>query len=217
VSLTGFLQSIRLYFKLYGFKGGFVFAVGLMRCRTESIYSIRPENREKNLERFINPELEVKLISNAEDFAPIRTDYAAATGTLLAQRGQQSITSGKEFLTVVYKQGRLAGWGWVKKGPVTYGNCKVGENECVIHKCRTLPDYRRQGVYSTLLVSLQDILANKGFQRIYIGAKSFNKVSLRGIERAGFEFVEECNLGTFTSRLWHHIRGKGPKVMQDTG
>lgn len=209
-----FFQSIYFYFKLYGFKGGLAFAMGLLRCRTELIYSVELGKQEKGSARLINPHLDVKLIESTEEFDLIQPDYVAATGSWLARRGYRLIASEKEYLVVVYKEGQFAGWGWVKKGPLIYGNCKVGETECVIHKCRTLPNYRRQGVYSTLLVSLQDILADKGLQRAYIGAKSFNKVSLTGIERTGFEFVEECNLGSFVSRLWHHIRGKGPKVMQ---
>jgi GNAT superfamily N-acetyltransferase len=213
VSFMWFFQSIYFYFKLYGFKGGLSFAIGLLQCRTELIYSVELGKQEKHSARLINPQLDVKLIESTEGFDLIQPDYVAATGSWLARRDYQLIASEKEYLAVVYKEGQFAGWGWVRKGPVKYGSCEIGRRDCVIHKCRTLRNHRRQGVYSTLIMSLQDMLADRGFQRAYIGAKSFNKLSLRGIERAGFGFVEECDLGSFASRLLHHLKGKGPKVM----
>ncbi|MBA7486006.1 hypothetical protein ES707_21558 [subsurface metagenome] len=211
--LRKIFESIRLYFRLYGFKDGVKFAYGLFRCSTESIYSLDLSKQGAN-DAIINQKLDVRFIDSTELFDAISSDFSAAKGRLLASLDRGRVVSGKEFLAVAYDEGKLAGWGWVRRGPLRYGNCRLSQKECVIHKCRTIRCRRRRGVYVTLLVNLQNALADRGIRRAYIGAKSFNKVSLRGIEKAGFEFVEECNLGSFASRLLHHLKGKGPKVMR---
>lgn len=213
--LRKIFESIRLYFRLYGFKGGIKFAYGLFRCSTESIYSLDLSKQGAN-DAIINQKLDVRLIDSTELFDAISSDFSATKGRLLASLDQGRVVSGKEFLAVVYDEGKLAGWGWVKKGPMTYGSCRVGPMECAIHKCRTVRSHRRRGIYVTLLRSLVKIMSERGFEKAYIGAKSFNKASLRGIEKAGFEFIEECNLGSFASRALHHFRGKGPKVIQSS-
>jgi hypothetical protein len=213
MSFVRLLQSICSYFKLYGLRGGLTFAIGLLRCRTESIYSAELGKQKKCVERLINPEMRVKLIENAEEFDVMLPDYAAVTGAWMAQHARQLIISGEDYLAAVYKGGRFTGWGWVKKGPLTYGNCRLGKLDCVIHKCRTLREFRRQRVYTTLLISLMENLQQRGFRNVYIGAKSFNKASLKGIEKVGFEFVEQYDVGSFVSRLLYHLKGKGPKVM----
>jgi hypothetical protein len=210
--LTEKLEAIRFYFKLLGLKGGIDFAINLMRCGRETIYSVDLTGRRSEHSAVINPGLDFRFIENVEQYDALVSDYAAAEGKALAKCDRKRIASGKECLAVVYRQGQLAGWGWIRKGPLKYGNCELERSDCVIHKCRTLRPHRRHGVYVTLLVNLQNVLANRGVRRVYIGAKSFNEVSLRGIEKAGFRFVEECDLGSFWSRLFHHLRGKGPKV-----
>lgn len=211
--LTKKLETLRFHFRLWGLKEGMSFVINLMRCGKETIYCVDLKER-RDYSVIMNPELDFRFIENPQRYDSISLDYAAVKGTTSAARDRERIVSGKESLAVMYRQGRFAGWGWVRKGPVRYGNCRVGPSDCVIHKCRTVREHRRQGVYITLLVSLQNTLADRGIRRAYIGAKSFNKVSLRGIEKTGFQFVEECNLGSFVSRSWHHITGKGPKVMQ---
>jgi len=212
--LSQLFQSVRFFFKFYGFRGGVAFAWGLLRCNRESIYFADLTKQRNGLEAIANPKLDVRFIDTLEAFDLIAADYAAAKGELLALKDRKSLACGGNYLAVVYQDKSFAGWGQIKKGPVRYGNIRVSDCDCVIHKCRTLRAHRRQGVYVTLLARLQQILADKGLSKAYVGAKSFNKASLKGIEKAGFEFVEECNLGSFASRLWHHIRGKGPKVMQ---
>ena len=207
-------ESIRLYFRLYGFKGGIKFAYGLFRCSTESIYSLDLSKQGAN-DAIINQKLDVRLIDSTELFDAISSDFSAAKGRFLASLDRGRVVSGKEFLAVVYDEGKLAGWGWVKKGPMTYGSCRVGPMECVIHKCRTVRCHRRRGVYVTLLSKLVQIMSEREFTKAYIGAKSFNKVSLSGIKKAGFEFIEDCELGYFLSRLWYHMVGRGSKVMQE--
>ncbi len=170
--------------------------------------------RQFEYKMVINRDLDVRFIDSAELFDEIADDFSDIKGRSLATLDRERIVSGEEFLAAVYNRGRFAGWGWVKKGPLTYGSCKLTEGDCVIHKCRTVRSQRGRGVYVTLLMKLVQIMSERGFTKAYIGAKSFNKASLNGIEKAGFEFVEQCDLGSFWSRSIHHLQRKGPKVMQ---
>jgi len=210
--LRKIFESIRLYFRLYGFKGGVKFAYGLFRCSTESIYSLDLSKQGAN-DAIINQKLDIRFIDSIGLFDAISSDFSAAKGRLLASLDRGRVVSGKEFLAVAYDEGKLAGWGWVRRGPLRYGNCRLSQKECVIHKCRTIRCRRRRGVYVTLLRNMVKIMSERGFEKVYIGAKSFNKASLGGIKQAGFEFAEECDLGSFVSRLLHHLKGKGPKIM----
>jgi hypothetical protein len=210
--LRKIFESIRFYFRLYGFKGGVKFAYGLFRCSTESIYFLDLSKQGAN-DAIINQKLDIRFIDSIGLFDEISSDFSAAKGRLLASLDRLRVVSGKEFLAVAYDEGNLAGWGWVRTGPLRYGSCRLSQKECVIYKCRTIRCHRRRGVYVTLLRNMVKIMSERGFEKAYIGAKSFNKASLGGIKQAGFEFVEECDLGSFVSRLLHHLKGKGPKVM----
>jgi hypothetical protein len=212
--LLAVLESIKFYFKLLGLKGGINFAIGLICNRTDCIYSANLQKSKDVYENLINPGLNVRLIKNTQDFDSIIDDYAAAKGRILALKDRRRVALGKECVIVAYREGQFAGWLWARKGPLRYGNCDVSDLECAIVKGRTLRPHRRHGVFITLLVKLQQRLAEEGFRKVYGGVKPFNKTSVRGLERAGFEFVEECDLGSFASRLMHHLLGKGPKVMQ---
>jgi hypothetical protein len=206
------LEALRFYFKLYGFKGGITFALGLVRHPSIYIFAVDLTKNFAHLENLINPELNFLLITDAAGFDSIMKDYASIKGKSLALQDKQRVVSGKEYLGVVYKHDQFAGWGWVKKGPLKFGNCQLTDYDCAIVKCRTLRSQRRQGVYATLLVRMQQALKAQGFQKAYIFAIPFNKASLGGIEKVGFEFVEECNRGSFVSRLIRHILGKEAKV-----
>lgn len=207
-----FLHSVRFCCKFFGFKGAINLALGLMRHRTIYIFVVDLKKNKYRLESIINPKLDVRLITNATDFDLIIDDYAAVKGKFLAFRDREHIVSGREYLGVVYLQGRFAGWGWVKKGPIRYGNCQLTQSDCAITKCRTLRSYRRQGVYVTLMAKLQQMLAEKGFQKAYGSAIPYNKASFGGIKKVGFVFLDECDRGSFISRLLRHILGKPRRV-----
>jgi hypothetical protein len=211
--LRKIFESIRLYFRLYGFKDGVKFAYGLFRCSTESIYSLDLSKQGAN-DAIINQKLDVRFIDSTELFDAISSDFSAAKGRFLASLDRGRVISGKEFLAVVYDEGKLAGWGWVRRGPLRYGNCRLSQKECVIHKCRTIRCHRRRGVYVTLLRNMVKMMSEKGFEKVYIGAKSFNKLSLGGIEKAGFGLVERYKVGSFWSRFFSHVKGKGPKILR---
>jgi ribosomal protein S18 acetylase RimI-like enzyme len=71
----------------------------------------------------------------------------------------------------------------------------VGEMESVldiyagegyIWNCATLPQHRRQGLYTTLLAFMLQTLSSQGMNRIWIGADLENIPSLRAFDTVGF-------------------------------
>jgi len=209
--------AVHFYFKLLGFRDGIWFALSLIYSGKETIYC--SGLKKLNIENSSVPSggLSFRLIETAQQYDEIISDYAHVKGPVLSKLDRNRIVNGTELLALIYDGKEFAGWGWVYKGPLRYGNIRVSNDDCVIHKCRTLPEHRGKGVYFNLLLNLKFTLAKRGFEKVYIGAKSFNQASLSGIEKAGFDFVEECDLGAFPARLFHHLRGKGSKVLRGGG
>ena len=206
-------ETIRFFFKLHGLKKGFIFLFNLIHCGREKIYSLDLKGGLSDRSEVTNSKLNLYYITTLDQYDRIFSDYASAIGEALSAQDRKKIVFKKEALAVMYNEGQFVGWGWVKFGPLKFGNCHLRESDCMIHRCRTLPQYRRRRIYTTLLIGLQNILKKEGFHRVYISAKSFNKISLKGIEKAGFEFVQEYDPGSFWSRLLHHLKGKDPKIM----
>ncbi|HLO27862.1 MAG TPA: GNAT family N-acetyltransferase, partial [Anaerolineales bacterium] len=63
--------------------------------------------------------------------------------------------------------------------------------EAYIWDCATLPAFRRNHLYSALLVYIIEELHAEGFCRAWIGADMDNKPSQQGIARAGFHHVAD--------------------------
>lgn len=87
-------------------------------------------------------------------------------------------------------EGALAGYGWVSHDAERVGELervlRMKPGEAYIWDCATLPPYRRQGVYTALLVAITTALLGAGGGRIWIGAALINRPSLSGFARAGF-------------------------------
>jgi hypothetical protein len=210
--ITKFFESIRFYFRLHGFVGGILFGFGLIRSDIECIYVSDLKKLNPDIRKYCNPQLSVVFIKTVEDFCPVAADYEKFIGKTLSLADVETLKSGKNYLAMAYQGDVFVGWGWIKTGPLVYGNCEVSSQDCLIHKCRTIREHRGKGVYTTILIEIQGKMAKMGFSNAIIGAKSFNKSSIRGIEKTGFKFIEQCNLGSFYSRLFHHLKKKGPKV-----
>ncbi len=206
-------QSILFYFRLYGFTGGIKFAIGLLKSGVEKIYCF-DLNTDKFNKSLINSELKFQIIENENQFNNIYEDYVNIKGRLLANEDKKRIMCKKELLGVIYKDDCLAGWGWIKLGVLKYGNNKLSQNECIIHKCRTIRTVRRQKVYSTLLIAFLTELKLRDIKKAFIGAKEFNIASLAAIEKVGFKFVEKFNSGNFFVRTVNHLKGNRTKVIK---
>lgn len=204
--------SIRFYFYLYGFIGGMKFAVSLLKSGIEKIYYFNLCDDKLTI-TLVNPDLSFQIIESEKQFDNIYKDYVKIKGKLLAEEDRQRIISKNELLGVVYKDKIFVGWGWIKFGPLMYGNNKVLDNDCVIHKCRTLRTVRRHRVYATLLINMLNELHNGKTNLVFIGAKEFNIASLAAIEKVGFKFIEEFDSGNFIARITSHLKGFGTKVI----
>jgi len=205
-------ESILFSVRLYGLTGAIGFFWNVMRHPTIQIFSLDLKKNRDDKRKLINTELDLQLIKTEEEFERVLQDYSAVKGKSLSLEDRKKICSGKEYLGVIYHGRDFAGWGWVKKGPVTFGSNKLSETECAIVKCRTLRNHRRKRVYLTLMIKLQDTLEKLGYTKAYGCVIPFNKASLGGVCKAGFELLEECNRGSFLERLLRKITGKPPRV-----
>lgn len=84
----------------------------------------------------------------------------------------------------------LAAYSWLTRGREWVGEFErelnVLDNEAYIWDCATLPAYRRQRLFSTLLGHIVDHLSRDGLQRLWIIAVIIAPAINRGIAEAGF-------------------------------
>ena len=94
--------------------------------------------------------------------------------------------------------GNIASYGWVSFQEEYVGELnlrlRLMPGEAYIWDCFTLPAYRHQGLYSSLLAHILSALEAESVCRVWIGADAENIVSQRGIERAGFQHVADMVL-----------------------
>jgi ribosomal protein S18 acetylase RimI-like enzyme len=87
----------------------------------------------------------------------------------------------------------IAAYGWVSEVVESIGELErpfhMQRGEAYIWDCATLPSYRRQGLYCSLLCTMATALQREGARRLWIGASLDNQPSLRGIASAGFQPV----------------------------
>ena len=94
-----------------------------------------------------------------------------------------------------YVQDEIAAYGWVSLDEEFIGELKLRlkllDGEAYIWDCATLPPFRRQRLYSALLVHILRELQAEGSCRVWIGADQENIASQRGIARAGFHHIAD--------------------------
>ena len=95
--------------------------------------------------------------------------------------------------------GEIATYGWVSFGEEHVGELNLRlhllPGEAYIWDCATLPAFRRNHLYSALLVYIAGELRLEGFCRAWIGADMENETSQRGMARAGFQHVADLLIG----------------------
>ena len=91
----------------------------------------------------------------------------------------------------------IAAYGWVSEVVESIGELErpfhMRKGEAYIWDCATLPEFRRQGLYTSLLHIIATTLQREGTRRLWIGALRGNHPSLRGIASAGFQPVIKMN------------------------
>lgn len=107
---------------------------------------------------------------------------------------------------------QVAAYGWV-----SLDNEFIGEfNLCVhllpgeayIWDCLTVPVYRRQGLYSALLIYIRQELQRDGLCRAWIGADLDNSGSQRGIAHAGFHAIADMVLARVLAMRLVWVQGR---------
>jgi len=90
---------------------------------------------------------------------------------------------------------KLAAYGWVSLNEEYIGELNLRltllPGEAYIWDCATLPAFRRNYLYSALLVYILGELRSENLCRVWIGADFDNVASQRGIARAGFQQVAD--------------------------
>ena len=64
-------------------------------------------------------------------------------------------------------------------------------SDATVFGCFVVPAFRGMGIYPTMLKRIVNFCLSEGKQNVFIDSKSWNKASIRGIEKAGF-----CKLGS---------------------
>ena len=100
--------------------------------------------------------------------------------------------------------GQIVTYGWVTHGVECVGELErkfyLNPNEAYIWDCGTVPAWRKQGCYSTLLSHIIYQLQAEGVPRLWIGASRQNQPSIQGIAKAGFKRVLDL-----TYRRFYHL------------
>jgi GNAT superfamily N-acetyltransferase len=83
-------------------------------------------------------------------------------------------------------------WAYLCSGSpvVVNGYFVLRPGETLIHHCNVVPQYRGRGVYPAMISALSErILKENGSSRILIDTPYRNVSAVRGIEKAGFNFL----------------------------
>jgi ribosomal protein S18 acetylase RimI-like enzyme len=117
----------------------------------------------------------------------------AMSGTPLAEILRRLQAGRRCYAAWVGEQ--IAAYGWVSFDQEYVGELNLRVRllcgEAYIWDCRTLPAFRRRGLYSALLAYILADLEKDGLCRAWIGADLDNVASQRGIARAGFRPVAD--------------------------
>ncbi len=104
----------------------------------------------------------------------------------------------------------LACYGWVSQGREWIGEMQAHflmlPGEGYIWDCVTLPQFRRQGLYTALINHMLRALFAEGLHRVWIGSNIENQPSIRGFQRAGFRALVQVRLFRLLSRRFYGYR-----------
>jgi hypothetical protein len=120
-------------------------------------------------------------------------------------------------------EGRLAAYGWASAGREWIGEMgrdfHIPPGEIYIWDCLTLPEYRRNRLYSALLSSMAGGFRGEGARRIWIGSNIENRPSIRGFNNAGFRPAAEVisvRIALFRGLKSVLLAGSSPELAEAT-
>lgn len=106
--------------------------------------------------------------------------------------------------------GEIAFTAWVAEKSLRVDECAwrwtIAATDAVVYDCVTAEQWRGRGIYPEALRELAQLLAADGRRHLWIYADAMNAASLRGIEKAEFEFRGEIASCTFLG--WTMRRGR---------
>jgi hypothetical protein len=122
------------------------------------------------------------------------SELAAAMGEAVLAEVHSRFRAGRRCY-VARVDRKIAAYGWVSfideyVGELTL-HLKLLPDEAYIWNCVTLPDFRREYLYSALLTYIVGELHKDHVSRVWIGADTENVASQKGIARAGFSHVAD--------------------------
>ncbi|MAT39838.1 MAG: hypothetical protein CL946_09570 [Ectothiorhodospiraceae bacterium] len=84
---------------------------------------------------------------------------------------------------------------------------RMPEGVGCIYDCRTLPAFRGKGIYPAALMYVCERTLGQQHRQVWIYCEKGNKSSLRGIQKAGFEYAGSVKSLTFRYKLvWRSDR-----------
>jgi GNAT superfamily N-acetyltransferase len=132
---------------------------------------------------------------------------------------------------VAQANGAVVAYGWLTRGSEYVGEfereLQVGADEAYVWDCATLPNYRRQRLFSALLAYITDRLRREGMQRLWIIGLAAAPGIDRGVAAAGFQpilsltyvrFLDLCALRLIPmSNASEQLLAAGNRLLKVTG
>lgn len=122
----------------------------------------------------------------------------------------------KKFL----EDGQVGIYAWLDSKVVGHGWAKLCNEECcrvngymdilheeaLIHYCSVSDEFRGNGIYSSMLIALCNMLFSKGARHILIDTEIDNIASCRGISKAGFKLRRRYFVIQYNDRLLYRYQ-----------
>ena len=79
----------------------------------------------------------------------------------------------------------------------------LDEDDATILSCFVFPQYRGRGIFPAMLQAMvRALMVEDHAHRVYIDCKSWNAPSIRGIQKAGFNFIGSAVRMVLCGRVW---------------
>ncbi len=109
----------------------------------------------------------------------------------------------------------IAGYGWLSVGPEWIGETQLeirpGRGEGYLWNCFTVPEFRRRGVFRSLLLGISDHARRLGLQRLWIGSVAVP--AEKAVGPAGFKPVFRSTILSVAGLHVAMVRGSGDRSL----
>ncbi len=123
-----------------------------------------------------------------DEFSPSDCDQLDSYGGPALRREFERAFDAGEWCVVARENGRLGSVCWI--GESRDFVAFPGVTTSLIQRCFTLPEQRGRGLYALALAFATRTLLDEDAERpVLVESSSFNRSSIRGIEKAGFERI----------------------------